>query len=295
MENKPTSEEKLWAVISQLSVFLSGTGLMMPAFAWAEYRKKSKYVAFQALQAFCYQSLGYTLWSLAALIVILILTFATLPLLKNGEGISQWMISHIVVMLGLYVIYLAIPVIAAIQSVSGREYYYPLLGKRLARFIGYDPAADPASPLDEPNVERFAAAMADFAIVYPLWGMLPSLLFLILPGVRSRYMQFHSLQTVIFQAISTIVTIGLGILSFFVFLSAVLPFAQNPTSLQPSIESMLSFFVFLLCLMLVLLIVPLYQIVGQWAGLQILRGYDYHYSLIGRWAERWLAKQEKKL
>ncbi len=264
--------------------------MMMPAFAWAEYRKKSKYIAFHALQAFCYQSLGYTLWSLAALIVILILTFATLPLLKNGEGINQWVITHIVVMVVLYVVYLAIPVIAVVQFAGGHEYYYPILGKRLARFIGYDPA----SPLDEPNVERFAAAMADFAIVYPFWGMLPSMLFLIIPGApRSRYMQFHSLQTVLFQASSTLVTIGLGILSFFVFLSAVLPLAKNPASLQPSIESMLSFFVFLLCLMLVMLIVPLYQIVGQWAGLQILRGHDYHYSLIGRWTEHWLAKQQK--
>ena len=85
--NQPTSEEKLWAVIAHLSVFLSGTGMVMPSFVWAENRKKSKRIAFQALQAFGYQSLGYTLWALVALLVLTILTALTFPMLKQGENI----------------------------------------------------------------------------------------------------------------------------------------------------------------------------------------------------------------
>ncbi len=299
MKSLPTSEEKLWAVISHLSAFLSGTGLLMPAFAWVEHRKKSKYVAFHALQAFSYQSLGYTLWALAALLVLIVLSIATLPMLKAGEGLNLWIISHVLVTVGLYGLYLLIPIVGAVMCIMGRDFRYPTIGKRLARYIGYDPAAEDDSPLDEANQERVAASMAHFAIVYPFWGMLPSLIFLILPGGRSRYLKFQCLQTIVFQAVSTLVTLGLGALSFIVFvillIVTVLPFMSDPGMYQPTLESVLPIFIFLLCLMVVLLIVPLYQILGQWAGLRILQGREYRYPLIGRWVERWLAKREALL
>jgi uncharacterized Tic20 family protein len=169
------------------------------------------------------------------------------------------------------------------------------LGKRLARYIHYDPLQDDAL-LDEHNEERVAAAMAHFAVIYPLWGMLPSLLFLILPGGRSRYMKFHAVQTIIFQAFSTLVTLGLGALAFVILIGSMMPVVvqlQTGAPLDmPPMESIFGFFIFLICLMVVLLIVPLYQILGQWAGLRILLGHEYHYPLIGRWVERWLAKRE---
>lgn len=296
MKSNPTSEEKLWAVIAHISVILSGTGLLMPAFAWMEQRTKSKYLAFQTLQAFAYQSLGYTLWALVALFVLTILSFATFPLLKQGEGLNLWLASHALVTFGLYVVYLALPLIGVVASIAGRDFRYPILGRRLAGYIGYDPAADDDASLDEANEERVAASMAHFAVVYPLWGMFPALLFLLLPGEKSRYMKFHALQTIVFQAISTLVTFALGGLAFVVLLGSMLPVVialqSGKPLVTPPIESMLGFFVFLLCLMVFLLIAPLYQIVGQWAGLMLLLGREYRYPLIGRWAERWLEKRE---
>ena len=290
-----TSEEKLWAVISHLSTLMSGTGMIMPSFAWAEHRKKSKYIAFQALQAFGYQSLGYTLWALVAMIAILILTFTTLGELQQKDGINLFITSHIALTVALYAVYLIIPVIGAIKCATGHDFRYPLLGDRLARMIGYDPSADSDAPLDAVNEERFAAAMAHFAIVYPLWGMAPSLIFLLLPGARSHYMKFQALQTIIFQAISSIVTIGLSMLAFILFINVlttiVMPFIQNPGMFQPSIASLTPIFLFLLCLLLSVLLVPLYQIVGQWAGLRLLQGREYRYDIIGRLVERWLAKR----
>lgn len=293
MQNKPTSEEKLWAVISYLSIFMAGTGMVMSAFAWTEHHKKSKYIAFHALQVFGIQSLGYTLWGLFATFILLVLSIATLPLLKQGENINLWINSHVFVSIALYGVYLLIPVVGAIQCILGRDFYSPFLGKRLARLIGYDPASGQDSPLDEANEERFVAAMAHFAVVYPLSGMLPSLIFLLLPGARSRYMQFQSLQTIVFQAISTVVTLGLAALSFVILLLAVLPFASNPTMYQPTLENVTPVFIFLLCLIVIVLIVPLYQIVGQWAGLQILRGREYRYAFIASRVERWLAKRDR--
>lgn len=296
MNFKPTSEEKLWAVISHFSAFLAGMGMLMPSFVWAEQRKKSQYATFQALQAFGYQSLGYTLWTLVALVVILIFTIATLPMLRNGESINSFVISHIVVTLVLYALYLLLPISGAVMCALGRDFRYPLLGARLANMTGYAPTAD-ADEMDTISQERFAAAMAHFAVIYPLWGMLPSLIFLSLPGGRSRYMNFHSLQTIIFQGISTLVTYLLAFLTFLsmalIATTIVMPYLQDPNLYQPTPESFLPVFLFLILLLLFLLIVPLYQIIGQWAGLRLLQGHEYRYAMIGRWVERWLAKREQ--
>jgi len=202
----------------------------------------------------------------------------------------------VLVTFGLYALYLLIPIIGAIMCILGRDFHYPILGRRLARYIGYDPAAEEDVLLDEANEERVAASMAHFAIVYPLWGMLPSLIFLLLPSGRSRYLKFHSLQTIIFQAVSTLVTFVLGGLAFVILLASVLPVIvqlQSGAPLDiPPMESIAGFFVFMICLVVVMLIVPLYQILGQWAGLRILQGHEYRYPVIGRWVERWLVKRE---
>ena len=293
--SQPTSEEKLWSVISHLSILFSGMGMLMPSFAWAEHRKTSRRIVFQTLQALGYQSLGYTLWTVVALLVLTVLTIATLPMIRNGEHINEFVISHVLVTVVLYIPFLLVAIGAGILCGLGRDFRYPLLGNRLARMIGYDPSAD--SPLDEAAEERFAAAMAHFAVVYPLTGMLPALVFLSLPGTRSRYMRFQALQTLIFQAISTLVTIGLALLTFIFFMvgviTVVMPYLENPNLYQPTPESFIPFFLFLIFLAVFLLIAPLYQIIGQWAGLRILQGHDYHYAVIGKLVKRWLEKREK--
>lgn len=293
---KLTSEEKLWAIISHLSAFMSGTGLMVPAFVWVENRQKSKRVAFQALQALGYQTLGYALWALGAMLAIMILTFATLRELQQKDGVNYFVTSHIVLTLALYAVYLLIPVIGAVKCAMGQDFRYPLLGNWLAQMIGYDPFADADAPLNAANEERFAAAMGHFAIAYPLTGMLPSLIFLILPGARSRYMKFHALQTIIFQLMSTIVTVALSVIAFILFIniavSIVVPFMQDPNTFQPSIAIFTPIFLFLLSLLLSVLLIPLFQIIGQWAGLRLLQGREYRYDIIGRLVERWLAKRE---
>jgi hypothetical protein len=40
----------------------------------------------------------------------------------------------------------------------------------------------------------------------------------------------------------------------------------------------------------VMLLVPLFHILGQWAGYRILEGDDYRYPLVGRLVEKWSAK-----
>ncbi|MGE5377911.1 MAG: DUF4870 domain-containing protein, partial [Bacteroidota bacterium] len=69
MNSSPTTEERIWAVISHLSALAFGMGLALAILGWSEQRRKSKYASFQCLQALGYQSLGYTVWLLSYLVV----------------------------------------------------------------------------------------------------------------------------------------------------------------------------------------------------------------------------------
>lgn len=292
MKTESTSNEKFWAVLSHLSALASGIGLIIPAFGWAESRKKpgSGYAVFQSLQALGYQSLGYTLWSLIYVLVLIVMLFIAPPPIAagNSPALGSWLTLHILVALGLFGIYLLFPVIGAVMCMLGRDFRYPLLGDRLARFIGYDLNAADAG-LNEQHEERFAASMGHFCVIFPLTGLLVPLALWATQGARSRYINFQALQTIVFQTVAALMTLILGLLAFIILLVALVPLLPMHSISQPPIESLFGAFIFLICLAVIVLLVPLFQILGQWAGLRILLSHDYHYPLIGRWVENWLA------
>ncbi len=295
MNNHLTSEEKFWAVLSHLSVLTGGIGLIIPTYAWAENRTKSNYAAFQSLQALGYQSLGYTLWALVYLFVLIILFIVTFPLLpKNAQdsaGMSLWLGAHVLVAFGLFGVYLLLPVIGAVMCALGRDFRYPILGNQLARYIEYDPGSADTG-LNEQHEERFAISMGHFCIIFPLLGLLVPIVLLTTRDARSGYMKFQALQTIVFQVVSLVAFLVLGLIAFVILIAALVPFMLTPNIGQPPVESLLAIFIFLICTAVIFLVVPLFQILGQWAGLRVLQGRDYRYPLLGRLLENWLAKRE---
>src|SRR6266540_725044 len=92
MNTTLTTEERVWAVLSHLSALGFGMGILLPVIGWSEQRRKSKYASFQCLQALGYQSLGYTVWILSYLLVmiILIIIFAvTLGTMEENSAASE--------------------------------------------------------------------------------------------------------------------------------------------------------------------------------------------------------------
>src|SRR5512133_21351 len=84
---KPTSEERVIAVISHITALAFGAGLVLPAILWSENRRKSCYIRFQTLQALGYQSFGYTVWLLglfALIILFYILMFILALVVPNA-------------------------------------------------------------------------------------------------------------------------------------------------------------------------------------------------------------------
>jgi uncharacterized protein len=300
MNPSPTGEERVWAVLSHLSAVAFGMGLFLPILGWSEQRRKSKYASFQCLQALGYQSLGYTVWLLAYLLIVLaamvLMIMMSFRAEVNGqvldplEGPAVALLSMSA--FGFLVFYALLPIVAAVACALGREYRYPVLGNRLARYLGYEHTAE-ADSLNETHEERWVASMGHFSVIIALWGLLAPLTTWIVQGRQSAFLKIQSIQTLLFQAFVILLYVVAGI---FYVIGVVVVFAVLGLEGNPNLESsagiagLILFFVTLLIAALIMLSVPFFHILGQYAGYRLLKGENYRYPLLGRLVERWLTK-----
>ena len=304
MKPVPTNEDRIWAVIAHLSAIAFGMGILLPVIGWSEQRRKSNYTSFQCLQALGYQSLGYTVWFLIYLLVafaLVIIMFIALSLVAEenvqfDKFMLGWMSFLIVFMFGMLAIYLLLPVIAAVSCAFGRDFHYPILGKRLARYLGYDSTSNSEEQtwLIEEHEERWVAAMGHFSILIMLWGMLAPLTALLLQGKHSLFLKFQSIQTLVYQGVATVLYFGAVFVYLFgiFLLAASMGIAEN---LQPgSSEVIPGFIIFIIASLIaiaILLLIPLFHVVGQYAGYRVLKGDNYHYPVFGKLVEKWISRQ----
>ena len=288
----PSTQDRIFAAIAHLAALAFGSGVVVPAALWSESRKKSAYARFQTLQAFGYQSLGYTLWLLGVLLLVVVFYVGMLVIAllipdaaQNETILAVFSIAIVLMMFGSMGLYLLIPLIGAVLCGMGKDFRYPLLGSRLARSLGYQPEARADSPeLDSAFEERFAAAMGHFAVILPIWGLLAPAWLWISHKSHSPWLKFQSAQTTIYQVVVTVLHFGLVFVStFFAFGSMVLFAALAESSEMVVIVGLMAMTCLLGCTGL---IVPLFHILGQWAGLQTLRGRDFKYPLVGGWMEK---------
>ncbi len=289
----PTIEERLLSALAHLSALLMGPGLALPMLFWSEYRRKSKYLSFQSLQALVYQTVGYTIWLLVYLLVFVLFFVGVIVLaglfpqadeVAVTLGIVLYVLAAVFVPLGVY---LLLPVVGALACALGRDFRYPFMGGVAASLNG----EAGSGWFEAGREERWVAAAGHFSVIIPLWGLVVPILALFTQARRSPYLKFQALQTLIYQALGTVGVFGAillaggGGLAFIIFVSA-----------NPSVESgiiVLAALLLLVVWMLALLLLPLYHILGQWAGLRTLQGRNYRYPLVWRLAARWATPQEE--
>jgi uncharacterized Tic20 family protein len=302
MNISPTTEERIWAVLSHLSSLAFGMGILLPIISWSDQRRKSNYASFQSLQALGYQSLGFTIWILSCLVIIILGAILLLIRLSPGEERGQIpstllnpeMIFFFVVIFGFFAVYFLLPIIAAVACALGRDFRYPILGNRLARYLGYDPIqkSDEQVWLNEDHEFRWVAAMGHFSILIMLWGMLAPLTTWILYGKRSIFLKFQSIQTLVYQGGTTLLYFVGGFIYLFGFLLLIVGtgiIGENNFNSPGGILGIIVFGLSLLISLVLILLVPFLHILGQWAGYRVLKGDDYRYPLVGNLVERWMA------
>ncbi len=299
MKNLPTTEERVWAVLAHLSALALGMGIVLPMIGWSEQRRKSKYASFQCLQALGYQSLGYTVWLLIFLLlmvglVILIIIVDAIGA-KTGNYAdkfeTQWFILFIVISFGVSGIYILFSIIAAAACALGKDFRYPVMGNRLAKYLGYDDiqTIDQQIELIEDHEDRWVAAMGHFSVIIALWGMLAPLTAWIMQGKRSVFLKFQSVQTLVYQVFVTLLSLGTWVIYMFGFVAFMGTIGLNPSNID-STEGVVGLIIFGLSLLIsfgIMFIIPLFHIMGQWAGYRVLKGDNYRYPIVGKLVERW--------
>jgi uncharacterized Tic20 family protein len=309
MNTTPTTEDRIWAVLSHLSSLAFGMGIILPIIGWSDQRRKSNYASFQSLQALGYQSLGFTIWVLSYLVIVIVASIIILVMFdprggnSTGEVPAAGIIIFFVVIFGFFALYLVLPIIGALACALGRDFRYPLMGDRLAGYLGYDPTQNSEEQLwlNEDHEFRWVAATGHFSILIVIWGMLAPLTTWAIFGKRNYFLKFQSIQTLVYQAAATAFFFGgavlysLGLL-FLVAATGAIGNSDFNSSL--GIAGMMILGVILLISVIVLLLVPCLHILGQWAGYRVLKGDDYRYPLVGRLIDKWVSKNstsEEKL
>lgn len=301
MNTTPTTEDRVWAVISHLSSLAFGIGIVLPIIGWSDQRRKSNYASFQSLQALGFQSLGFTIWVLSYLVIIIIASIILLVMFSRGntnEVPTAGMIIFFVMIFGFFALYFVLPIIGAVACALGKDFRYPLMGDRLARYLDYHPALNSEEKwLNENHEFRWVAAMGHFSILVVIWGMLAPLTAWALFGKRDDFLRFQSIQTLVYQAAATVLFFGGAILyslGLLLLVAATGAIGNPEFNSSLGIVSTVLIGIILLISVIVLLLVPFLHILGQWAGYRVLKGDDYRYPLIGRLIDKRLSKASKR-
>lgn len=304
MKATPSTEERVWAVLAHLSALAFGMGLLLPIIGWAEQRRKSKFVAYHCLQALGYQSLGYTVWLLGYLlfIVIVIILMMIVAIMSAGNedaltasiiGFDIFLFIYIFASLGLY---LLLPVLAAVACGMGRNFQYPFMGKRLANYLEYN--LENENWLNEDHEDRWVAAAGHFSIILTFWGMLAPATAWILQGKRSAWLKFQSAQTIVFHMCVLALGFFAGVIymiGFVAFIALTGFSGDTAMSSSTGLIGIVVMFGSMIVALLIVLIVPLFHIMGQWAGYRVLKGDDYRYPVIGKLVARFAPSEAKNL
>lgn len=303
MNTIPTTEDRVWTVLAHLSALSFGMGILLPVVGWSDQRRKSNYASFQCLQALGYQSVGFTVWILAVLLLIVLVSIVLLITLDSpgtqNQAPSAPLNTTIVILFVLIfvfsILYFVLPIIAAIVCALGKDFRYPILGNRLARYLSYEQSlnSEDITWLQEDREFRWVAAMGHFSILIMLWGMLAPLTAWILQGKNNLFLKFQAIQTLVYQSVATLVAFVGGF--FYLFGLALLMVSMQVIgapdfSTSTGMVSMVATGISLLLAAIFILSVPLLHILGQWAGYRLLKGEDYRYPVIGRVVEKQMAK-----
>lgn len=130
-----TSDERLFGMLSHLSLFLGG--IILPVIIWATQKDKSKFVRFHSLQAIFFQIAFAALIILFVIFLVLILLVSGIGFtaLENsgGDSLSPFMIIILVILYGgifLFVIGgISYSVYLAIKTYNGYLIKVPVIGK----------------------------------------------------------------------------------------------------------------------------------------------------------------------
>jgi uncharacterized protein len=131
---EPTSEEKMLALFSHLSIFMGG--IVLPIIFWAINKDKSRFVRFHSLQAIFFH-VSYLVLIIAVVIIMLIISIGlgiisagTFAAGKNGSIFIfiAMMAFYAILFLTLFA-FIGYGIYVGVKSYKGELRRYPIIGK----------------------------------------------------------------------------------------------------------------------------------------------------------------------
>jgi uncharacterized Tic20 family protein len=158
----PTQDDRIMAALAHVSILLPFTGLIAPIIIWATQKSKSPYVRFQALQAVAYHLtmivagfVGGACYFCSFFIFFPLLMLST-PENSNGSALPAPVVGG--ALLSVFLPFLVFGIVAvglvafvltgifgAVRTLQGKPFRYPILGRRLERYLEATPAAQQSS------------------------------------------------------------------------------------------------------------------------------------------------------
>jgi uncharacterized Tic20 family protein len=298
LNTSASSDEKIMASLAHGSVIMAFVGPIVPVIIWSTQRKKSKFVAFHALQAMGYQIFTFWLWMIA---MILLIPLATLlmPLSiavtanSSNAGMTPFIFQLVlfIAIFGLMGLFFLTGIVGAIFCLTGRDFRYPVMGKWLEKYLSY--GRDVESPLDETQEDNWVAGICHAMAILQLWGVVTPLIVWFTQKERSIRLRFQSMQAFVYQIIAFVLyMLGMVVyMAFFIgmFLTLILGGTTGGSNeLQgPPALMMVGFFAVMIIFWFIMLIVmPIYYLLAGLAGVRVIRGHQFRYPILGRIIEK---------
>ena len=143
----PTQDERVMAALSHVSAILPFMGMVAPIIIWVTQKEKSKYVAFQALQAMGFQLSMIVAWfiGMGCYMASFFATFLSIPFASSSSSTQPveplFSLAFLVpfVVLGVIFIggftFIVYGIVGAVMTFQGKPFRYVLIGNWVERFL----------------------------------------------------------------------------------------------------------------------------------------------------------------
>jgi uncharacterized Tic20 family protein len=151
MENQPApsslspQDERIMAALSHVAIIVPMMGLIAPILIWVTQREKSRYVAFQSLQAAAFQLTLLAVWigGFACYMLSFFAVFGGTFFMassatpeNNPAALGFFLVPFVVFfsILAIFFIMIIIGIVAAVMTFQGKDFHYPLIGRWVERY-----------------------------------------------------------------------------------------------------------------------------------------------------------------
>ncbi len=147
----PSQDERVMAALAQISVLVPLLGIIAPIVIWVTQKDKSRYVAFQSLQAVAFQLTLVFAWfvGMGCYICSFFSMFLTIPLASSSESsqsvspffvlpfFTPFLVMGLMFLGGfLFILY---GIVGAVMTFQAKPFRYIIIGRQVERFLQSKP------------------------------------------------------------------------------------------------------------------------------------------------------------